>query len=72
LDPEAVLNHLQQRYEFAEFPERIPFGTPNDEALFAAPVRESDHRVFIEHVCSLCARGLGWVDLIVRQRSRKA
>jgi FkbM family methyltransferase len=65
-DPVAVLDHLQQRYEFAEFPERIPFGTPGIEALFAAPVRESDHRAFIDHVCSLSARGLGWVDLIVR------
>jgi FkbM family methyltransferase len=67
-DPVVVLDHLQQRYEFAEFPERIPFGTPGTEALFAAPVRESDHQVFIEHVCSLSARGLGWVDLIVRPR----
>jgi FkbM family methyltransferase len=67
-DPEGVLDHLQQRYEFAEFPERIPFGTPGVAALFAAPVPASDQRAFIEHVCSLSARGLGWVDLIVRPR----
>lgn len=65
-DPEEVLEHLQRRYEFAEFPERIAFGTPGIDTLFSAPMRATDHRAFIEHVCSLNARGLGWVDLIVR------
>jgi FkbM family methyltransferase len=69
-DPLDVLDHLQSRFEFAEFPERIPFGTPGTPALFAAPVRKVDHPAFIEHVCSLSARGLGWVDLIVRPRGR--
>lgn len=67
-DPETVLDHLQLRYEFAEFPERIPYGTPDLDALFATPVRLPAHRRFIEHVCSLNANGLGWVDLIVRPR----
>src|SRR3546814_3950136 len=39
-----VLDYLQHRYQFAEFQERIPFGTPNLYALFANPVQEERHR----------------------------
>jgi FkbM family methyltransferase len=67
-DPLDVLQHLQQRYEFAECPERIPFGSRGIDTLFAAPLCADQHETFVAHVCSLSARGLGWVDLIVRPR----
>lgn len=70
-DPLAVLDHLQARYEFAEFPERIVYGTPGLDALFAAPVGEGEHARFVEHVTALAARNLGWVDLIVRPRAAR-
>jgi FkbM family methyltransferase len=67
-DPLTVLEYLQQRYEFAEFPARIPYGTPDLDALFAAPLQARQHEAFLEYVISLNKRGLGWVDLIVRPR----
>ncbi len=70
IEPESVLDHLQLRYEFVELPERISFGTPNLDALFRAPIRFQDHRVFIDHVTSLNKQGLGWVDLLVRPVAR--
>jgi FkbM family methyltransferase len=67
-DPEAVLDHLLLRYEVAEFPERIPYGTPGLDALFRCALRPADERDFIAHVVALAAKGLGWVDLVVRPR----
>jgi FkbM family methyltransferase len=65
-DPLELLNYLSARYEFAEFPERIPFGVPNTEALFAYPVRAEQMSRFLKYVISLNKNGQGWVDLIVR------
>lgn len=67
-DPRALLDYLQQHYQFAEFAERIQFGVPNMDALFAYPVQPGQHDVFLEYVTSLNKSGLGWVDLIVRPR----
>ena len=67
-DPLALLDYLQSRYEFAEFAERIPFGTPGMDALFIHAVDSNSHGEFLEHVVSLNKGGLGWVDLIVRPR----
>lgn len=71
-DPRALLDYLQLRYEFAEFAERIAFGTPGLDALFAHPIDVRRHDVFLDHVTSLNKGGLGWVDLIVRPRLRSA
>ena len=68
-DPHALMDHLQLRYEFAEFPERIPYGTPGIDALFTAPIRLDQHQAFLDYVVSLNKAGLGWVDLIVRPRA---
>lgn len=70
-DPLALLEYLQSRYQFAEFPERIPFGTPDMDALFAQPLRAHQHETFLEYVKLLNKRGLGWVDLIVRPHPPK-
>lgn len=67
-DPAALLDYLQLRYEFAEYPERIAFGTPGMSALFAHPVRYRQQASFLAHVVSLNRAGRGWVDLIVRPR----
>ena len=68
-DPRSVLDHLQSRYDFIEFPERIPYGTPSTASLFAYPLQVCDHRAFIEYVVSLNKAGTGWVDLLVRPRA---
>jgi len=67
-DPHAVLDYMQQRYEFAECPERIQFGTANFDALFAAPVRQEQHAALVAHTVPLNKGGLGWVDLIMRPK----
>ena len=67
-DPLALLEHLQARYQFAEYAERIPYGTSGFEALFQAPVLAHQHADFLAYVVSLNKGRLGWVDLIVRPR----
>jgi hypothetical protein len=67
-DPLVVLDHLQTRYQFAEYAERIPYGTTGFDALFRAPVMAHQHPEFLDYVVSLNKGGLGWVDLIVRPR----
>lgn len=69
-DPLLLLDHLMLRYEVAEYPERIPFGTPSTDALFASPLRVAEQHRFLEHVQALNGRGLGWVDLVLRPRPR--
>jgi len=71
-DPLAVLDHLQQRYEFAEFPERITFDTPGFDALFTTIIAAHRHADFLAYVVSLNKGGKGWVDLIVRPRPPRA
>ena len=65
-DPMELLCYIGERYEIAEFPERIPYGTPSIDALFAHPLRSTEYARFLNNVVSLNGRGLGWVDLIVR------
>lgn len=67
-DPLLLLDYLQSRYQFAEYPERIPFGTQDLNALFALPVGARQHEMFLKYVESLNKGDLGWVDLIVRPR----
>lgn len=71
-DPLVLLDYLQERYQFAEFPERIPFGTPDTDALFRDPVQASDHAGFLDHVISLNKSKLGWVDLVVRPKPARS
>lgn len=67
-DPLLLLDHVMLRYEVAEFPERIAFGTPSTAALFAHPLGVADRHRFVAHVQSLNKNGLGWVDLVLRPR----
>jgi FkbM family methyltransferase len=67
-DPAVLLGYLLGRYEVAECPERIPFGTSTIDALFGSPLSPGDARTFVDHVVSLNRAQLGWVDLIVRPR----
>jgi FkbM family methyltransferase len=69
-DPELLLDYLQQRYEFAEYPERISFATSGLDALFTSPVEQKMHRSFLEYVIALDRNRLGWVDLVVRPKRR--
>lgn len=69
-DPLGLLDYLHSRYEFAEYLERIPFGLPDTQALFAWPVQGQQLDRFLEYVISLNKNGQGWVDLIVRPRDR--
>ncbi|MFO1337527.1 MAG: FkbM family methyltransferase [Burkholderiaceae bacterium] len=68
-EPMTLLDHLQTRYEFCEFPERIPFGTKGIDSLFGHVVGLCEHEAFLSHVSSLNRNGRGWVDLLVRPRS---
>jgi hypothetical protein len=65
-DPAALLNHLIDRYEVAEYPERIPYGTDSLNSLFAFPLEQASVDDFVAYVRSLNRDSLGWVDLIVR------
>lgn len=65
-DSLELLKYLHERYELAEYLERIPFGMPDTEALFAYPVKAQQLGRFLEYVISLNKNGQGWVDLIVR------
>ena len=67
-DPVELLDHLHLRYELAEFPERIAYGSLDINALFDAPLPSVAHREFVEHVEALNKDRLGWVDLILRPR----
>lgn len=67
-DPQEVLEFLQQRFEFAEFLERVPYGLSSTDSLFAYPIASTDHSDFLRHVRAQNKNGLGWVDLIVRPR----
>jgi FkbM family methyltransferase len=70
-EPLALLAYLQRecRYELAECAERITFGTPNFNALFAHPLKVDEHAAFLQHVISLNSAGRGWVDLLLRPRA---
>lgn len=67
-DPVALLAYLQERYELAELPGRVPFKTHGLASLFATPLTAADHTRFVEHATSLNRDRLGWVDLLVRPR----
>lgn len=67
-DPEELLAYLVQRYDVAEYAERIPYGTRSLASLFAVPLTEVQPAGFVAHVRSLNRQGRGWVDLIVRPR----
>lgn len=71
--PLALLTYLQDDcgFEIAEFAERISFGTPNLDALFAYIVRQKDREAFLQYVTSLNTGGRGWVDLLVRPKQKK-
>ncbi len=71
-DPLELLRYLAGRYQIAEYPERIPYNTPDLASLFDQPVREAELEPFLEYVISLDRDGLGWVDLIVRPRAGRA
>ncbi len=63
-----LLQSLLARFEVAEFPERITWGTPALSALFATPVRAEDAARFLAYVRNLNRDDRGWVDLLVRPR----
>lgn len=67
-EPEELLAYLLERYEVAEYAERIPYGTDSLDALFAFPLTPDRIADFVGYVRSLNKHGLGWVDLIVRPR----
>lgn len=67
-DPAALLRDLVGRYEVAEFPERIVYGTPTFDALFAHPLRPEQTGPFLAYVRNLNSLDRGWVDLLVRPR----
>ena len=67
--PLELLQSLIARFEVAEFPERITWGTPGLAALFQAPVRAEDAVRFLAYVRNLNRDDRGWVDLLVRPRA---
>lgn len=67
-DPVALLDYLQERYEFVELSGRIPFGGPGLRSLLAMPIASPQHAAFVDYVMSLDRDRLGWVDLLVRPR----
>lgn len=68
--PLALLNHLLARFEVVEFPERIPYGTPSFDALFAHPLKAQRAEEFLAHVRNLNYDDRGWVDLLLRPTRR--
>lgn len=67
-DPLALLRSLLARFEVAEFPERIPWGTRSLNELFRCRLKSRSAEQFLNYVVSLNGKGLGWVDLIVRPK----
>ncbi len=67
-DPLVLLESLLERFDVAEFPERITFNTPSLDALFLYPVRRDQADTFIRYVTSLHRNRRGWVDLLVRPK----
>jgi hypothetical protein len=64
--PAELLGYLLERYEVAELPARIAFGTPRLEALFGAPLSVDEIDDLLAHVVALDRGGRGWIDLLVR------
>jgi len=68
-DPTALLRALAARHQVVEFPERIVWGTPSLESLFACPIGADEVEAFVGYVRRLNHQGRGWVDLLVRPRT---
>lgn len=68
-DPLDLLAYLAQRFDFVEYPERLPYNTPNLISLLERPITKHQLPQFLQYVVSLNQNGLGWVDLLVRQKS---
>lgn len=68
-DPLSLLRWLAERFEFAEYPERLRFNTPSLDSLFDKSVHSDQLEEFLRTVISLNRNGRGWVDLIVRPRA---
>jgi len=67
-DPLELLQWLLARFEVAECPERIVWGTPDLDALFPWPLVAERASAFLAAVRDLDFGGRGWVDLLVRPR----
>ena len=65
-DPGELLAYIVQRYEIAEFPARVRFGTSSLESLFSIAIGAEEIDEFLAHVVAQDKRGRGWVDLILR------
>ena len=68
-DPLELLRYLVDRYQIAEYPERIPYKASGLASLFDRPLAVTELEGFLQHVTSLDQDGLGWVDLIARPRA---
>lgn len=71
-DAVGLLRRLAERFDVAEAPERIPYNTPSLDVLFACRIAPEQAKPFLDYVVSLNARGLGWVDLLVRPKTSLA
>lgn len=70
-DSIELLQYLDEHYEFAEMPARVRFNTEKLCGLFDKRICHTQFVDFDAYVRSLNKNGLGWVDLIVRQREGK-
>lgn len=52
-DPVVLLESLLERFDVAEFPERITFNTPSLDAFFLFPVRADQAEDFVHYVTTL-------------------
>ncbi len=65
-DPRELLAYVLERYELAEFPARVRFGTASLESLFETPIRRERIDEFLAHVVAQDKLGRGWVDVLLR------
>lgn len=64
-DPLDLLHYLTERYNVAEFPARIPYGTKSLNEMAVHHVNDSDLGKFLTYIESLNLRNLGWIDLLI-------
>lgn len=69
-DPVEFLTDIIKKYDVYESPQRYLFSAKFEMTGLGVPILKDDVNAFVAHVRSLNSAGMGWVDLIVRPRSR--
>jgi FkbM family methyltransferase len=71
-DPSDFLRYLTERYEVSEFPKRVLYYTDSINDFFVKPIKSSGANDFVNYVVDLNGSKMGWVDLILRSKSKNS